>query len=109
MKISAEARGVGTTTFYTVKLSSGEGREPFLEIKDLKIIDGSKGRFVGFPARKDEKGGVTKYWPYLYASEAFQVGLMKAMDAATPKQDTRTLAERKKPTPLADMADDVPW
>ena len=44
MKISAEARGVGTTTFYTVKLASGEGREPFLEIKDLKIIDGSKGR-----------------------------------------------------------------
>ena len=107
MKISAEARGVGTTTFYTVKLASGEGREPFLEIKDLKIIDGSKGRFVSFPARKDEKGGVTKYWPYLYASDAFQVELIKAMDAATPK-DTRTHAERKKPT-LAEMDDDIPF
>jgi hypothetical protein len=94
MKITAEGRSVGTTTFYTIKLASGEGREPFLELKDCKVIEGSKGRFVGFPARKEDKGGVTKYWPYMYASEAFQIELIKAMDAATPKPDTRTHGER---------------
>ena len=104
MKITAEARQAGRFTFYTVRLHTAEGRDPFLEVKDCKLIEGSKGRFVGFPARKDDKD---KWWPYLYASEAFQAEIIKAMDAATPKQDTRTLAERKKPT-LTEMPDDLP-
>jgi DNA-binding cell septation regulator SpoVG len=91
MKITAERREAGRFTFYTVRLATAEGRQPFLEMKDLKIIDGPKGRFVSFPARKDDKD---KYWPYMYASDEFQVELIKAMDAASPK-DTRTHAERK--------------
>jgi DNA-binding cell septation regulator SpoVG len=102
MKITAEARQAGRFTFYTIRLHTDKGD---LEIKDCKLIEGSKGRFVGFPARKDDKD---KWWPYLYASEAFQVEIIKAMDAATPKQDTRTLGERKKPT-LAEMDDDIPF
>lgn len=105
MKITAEARQGGKFTFYTIRLHSAEGREPFLEIKECRIIDGSKGRFISFPARKDDKD---KWWPYLYASEGFQVEAIKAMDAATPKPDTRTHAERKKPT-LAEMEDDPPF
>ena len=107
MKISAERREAGRFTFYTVELATAEGKDPFLTLKDLKIRDGSKGRFVSFPGYKDDKDKWTKYWPYLYASEAFQVELIKAMDAATPK-DTRTHAERKKPT-LAEMDDDIPF
>ena len=103
MHITAEARQGGKYTFYTIRLATAEGRSPFLEIKDCKIIEGSKGRFVSFPARKDDKD---KWWPCVYASDAFQVELIKAMDAATPKADTRTHAERKKPT-LAN--DDVPF
>jgi len=105
MKITAEARQGGKFTFYTIRLHSAEGKEPFLEIKDCRIIDGSKGRFISFPARKDDKD---KWWPYLYASDGFQVEAIKAMDAATPAQDTRTHGERKKPT-LIDMDNDVPF
>ena len=104
MKITAERREAGRFTFYTVELATAEGKDPFLTLKDLKIRDGSKGRFVSFPGYKDDKD---KWWHYVYASDAFQVELIKAMDAATPK-DTRTHAERKKPT-LAEMDDDIPF
>lgn len=102
MKITAERREAGKFTFYTVRIASEFGT---LELKDLKIIDGSKGRFVGFPSRKDDRD---KWWPYMYADDSFQVELIKAMDAATPKPDTRTHAERKAPT-LAEMDDDIPF
>jgi DNA-binding cell septation regulator SpoVG len=109
VKITAEKREAGRFTFYTVRLHSAEGKEPFLEIKDCKLIDGSKGQFVGFPARKDDKD---KWWPMVYASDGFQAEVIKVMNAATVRPtDTRTLSERrpKPPTSLADMVDDVPW
>ena len=106
MKITAKARQGGEYTFYDVMLATAEGKEPFLTVKDCMVIDGSKGRFVSFPARKDNKD---KWWPMLYASDAFKVELIKAMDAATPKQDTRTHAERKKPTVADDDDSLIPF
>ena len=104
MKITATKREAGKWTFYDVMLASAEGREPFLTIKDCKLIDGSKGQFVGFPARKDDKD---KWWPMVYASDGFQAEIIKAMNAATVRPtDTRTLSERKKPP--VDM-DDIPF
>lgn len=106
MKITAERREAGKFTYYTVMIASAEGRDPFLTLKDLRIVDGQKGRFVGFPARKDDAG---KYWPYVYASDAFQAECLRAMDTAETRKDTRTLSERKKPQTLAEMDDDIPW
>ena len=82
MKITAVKREAGKWTFFDVALSSGEGKEPFLTLKDCKIMEGSKGQFVSFPARKDE---AAKWWPMVYGSDAFQVECIKAMNAAQPK------------------------
>ena len=103
MKITAEKREAGRFTFYTVRIASQEGREPFLEIKDCKLIEGRNGPFVGFPARKDDKN---KWWPMVYASDAFQVEIIKAMHAA--ETDKRTHAERKRATQTA-IDDDIPF
>ena len=72
MKITAERREAGRFTFYTVELATAEGKDPFLTLKDLKIRDGSKRRFVSFRGYTGDKH---KWWHSLYASEAFQVGL----------------------------------
>jgi hypothetical protein len=103
VKLTAESRQAGKWTFYNLSLASGEGKEPFITIKDCRIIDGSKGRFISFPARKDDAG---KFWPHVWADDAFQVAAIKAMDAASPR-DTRTHAERKRPP--QDDFEDAPW
>jgi hypothetical protein len=105
VNITAEARQGGKFTYYTIRLATAEGRAPFLEIKDCRLIEGGKGRFVSFPARKDDKD---KWWPHVYASDAFQVELIKAMDAATPRQDTRTLGQMRKGS-AGDEDQDVPF
>jgi DNA-binding cell septation regulator SpoVG len=98
MHITAEKREAGKYTFYTVSLASSAGKEPFMSIKDCKLIEGSKGAFVGFPSRKDDKD---KWWPMVWANDAFQVEVVKAMRASTT--DTRTHAERKKPVDDGDV------
>jgi DNA-binding cell septation regulator SpoVG len=97
MHITAEKREAGKYTFYTVSLASSPGKEPFMSIKDCKLIEGSKGAFVGFPSRKDDKD---KWWPMVWANDAFQVEVVKAMRASTT--DTRTLSERRPKPPEED-------
>jgi DNA-binding cell septation regulator SpoVG len=105
MKITATVRQAGKWTFYDVMLASAEGREPFLTIKDCKLIEGSKGQFVGFPSRKDDKD---KWWPMVYGSDGFQAEVIRAMNAAEPpKTDPRTIAERRPKPPVVD--EDFPW
>ncbi len=102
MKITATMRQAGKWTFYDVMVASAEGREPFITIKDCKLIEGSRGQFVGFPSRKDDKD---KYWPMVYGSDGFQAEVIRAMNAAAP--DTRTISERRPKPPVVD--DDVPF
>jgi hypothetical protein len=101
VKITATRREAGKWTFYDVMLASGEGKEPFLTIKDCKIVEGSKGQFVGFPSRKDGE----KWWPMVYGSDAFQVEVIRAMNAVKT-HDGRTLSERRPKPPVVD--DDLP-
>ena len=100
MKITVEHRE-GKYPSMNVSLHSGDGKDAFMTIKGCRIIEGSKGQFVSFPARKDDAG---KYWPHVWASEAFQ----KAILAAANMPDTRTLAERRPKPPQADLVD-VPF
>jgi DNA-binding cell septation regulator SpoVG len=64
MKINIERHG----DQFNVQLSSAEGREPFLVVKGCRIVDGSKGKFVSWPARKKDDG---TWWNHLWASEGF--------------------------------------
>lgn len=75
---------------FNVALSSASGKEPFITIKGCRVVDGSKGRFVSWPARKLDSG---KYWNHVYASEGFHAAVLKALDESG---DTRTHAEQKR-------------
>ena len=91
MKITIEPHGDN----FNVALSSGEGKEAFLVIKGCRIVEGQKGRFISFPAKKMDSG---KYWNHVYASEGFQTAVLKEYDAA---QSTAPKSAAK--------AQDVPW
>jgi hypothetical protein len=101
MKITADAREGAKSTYYSLNLHSGEGKEPFMTIKGCRLIDGTNGPFVSFPSHKDDKD---KYWPHVWASDGFHVEAIKAMRAATPAKDTRTQSERRPKPPIDDSA-----
>lgn len=50
-------RQVGNTEFFSIKLDNG------IELKDCKIVSGSKGSFVSGPARKGSDG---KWYAHIY-------------------------------------------
>lgn len=65
---------------FNVELASKEGMEPFISVKGCRIVEGSKGPFVSYPATKNEKTG--KWWSHVWASEKFSaVVLEKAMES----------------------------
>ena len=70
-------------TSFNVTLASKEGVQPFLTIKGCRIVEGSKGPFVSWPAKKMESG---KYWNHVYASEAFSSAVMDEVNKTKPKQ-----------------------
>lgn len=74
---------------FNVSLSSSQGKEPFLTVKGCRVVDGQKGRFVSWPAKKMDSG---KWWSHFYASEGFQAAVLQAYDDSG---DKRTHAEMK--------------
>ena len=68
---------------FNVALASAEGKEPFLTIKGCRVVDGSKGRFISWPAKKLESG---KYWNHVWASEGFMAAVLAEHDKTAPKQ-----------------------
>lgn len=85
MKISIE-HFQGERPQFNVSLASGEGKEPFLVIKGCRIVDGSKGQFVSWPAKKMESG---KYWNHVFASEAFATAVLQEALRSAPKPETK--------------------
>ena len=80
-----------------VAIASADGKTPFLTIKDVRVINGTKGDFVSWPARKSEDG---KWWPYCYAVEAFNSAVLAAFAEA---------AKASKPTKQAQDDEDIPF
>jgi hypothetical protein len=65
---------------FNVNLASAAGKDPFIEIKGARIVDGSKGPFVSWPATKNASTG--KWWSHCYGSDAFNaVVLSKAQES----------------------------
>jgi DNA-binding cell septation regulator SpoVG len=71
---------------FNVCLSSAAGKEPFLVVKGCRVVDGSKGRFISWPARKKDDGG---WWNHVYASEGFQAAILAELDKGQPKRRSR--------------------
>jgi hypothetical protein len=92
VKISIEHHQ-GRYPSFNVGLSSAEGKEPFLVIKGCRIVDGKKGRFVSWPARKNENDGKVDYWNHVWASDAF----MQAVIAEADKPAKQEPPPRSRP------------
>lgn len=77
---------------FNVSLASKEGVEPFLTVKGCRIVDGSKGEFVSWPATKNENTG--KYWNHVWASEKFAAAVLEEAKKAQKKPQPKDAAWR---------------
>jgi hypothetical protein len=85
----------GTYPQFNVNLHSAEGKEPFLTVKGCRIVDGSKGRFVSWPATKNEKTG--KYWSHVFASDGFATAVLQEAMKEAPKPAPRRVDNGEAP------------
>ena len=69
---------------FNVALASAPGKQEFLTVKGCRIVDGSKGPFVSWPATKNEKTG--KYWNHVWANDAFAEAVLKAAQESMPQK-----------------------
>jgi DNA-binding cell septation regulator SpoVG len=74
---------------FNLILATAAGKDPFLEIKGCRIVDGRNGPFVSYPSRKQENG---TYWNHVYASEAFNNVVLSKAQESQPKAPARRQA-----------------
>lgn len=87
---------------FNVALSTPNADEPFITIKGCRVVQGSNGSFVSWPARKQDNG---KWWNHVYASEKFTAAVLSAYNKSKAEEPARKAPSR----PSADMDDDVPF
>jgi DNA-binding cell septation regulator SpoVG len=73
---------------FNVNLASKPGAEAFLSIKGCRIVNGAKGDFISYPARKNEQTG--KYWNHVWASDAFNRAVLEKAQASAPKAPAKS-------------------
>jgi len=89
---------------FNIYLHGSPGADPFLEIKGCRIVKGSKGPFISYPAKKDANG---KYWNHVYGGEKFnEAVLKKAQQAPKPSHDAAKARQLPKDSGFDDMQDD---
>ena len=93
MKIKVEWMSDGRQ--FNVSLASGEGKQEFLAIKGCRIVSGTDGDFIGWPATKNENSG--KWWRHVWGSDAFGAAVIEEARKTQPARDTRTQGERRAP------------
>lgn len=74
---------------FNLILATAPGKDPFLEIKGCKIVDGQNGFFVSYPSRKQENG---KYWQHVYGSDQFNAVVLSKAQASKPQSKPRQAA-----------------
>jgi len=102
LKITIE-HFAGERPQFNVSLATSEGKEPFLTIKGCRIVDGSKGQFVSWPAKKMDSG---KYWNHVYASESFNAAVLAEAAKSAPREEPRRPVTRNK---VMQDDDDIPF
>lgn len=85
---------------FNAELASKEGAEPFLSIKGCRIVDGTKGAFVSWPATKNTNTG--KWWSHVWGSDRFNAAVLEKALASRPSD--RAPARRR-----ADDGEDIPF
>jgi len=86
---------------FNVALASAPGKQEFLTIKGCRIVEGSKGAFVSWPATKNEKTG--KYWNHVWANDAFADAVLKAAQDAMPKNPAPSRRDDRRDDGLSDV------
>lgn len=81
---------------FNVELCSKEGAEAFLSIRGCRIVSGSKGEFVSFPATKNQS--TNKYWNHVWANEKFAAAVLaKAKESRQSSRGSRSRDEDEPP------------
>lgn len=93
MKISVDWHQ-GERPQFNVNLHASEGREPFLTIKGCRIVEGSKGAFISWPAKKLDSG---KWWNHVFASESFMAAVLQEAAKAQPRSQQRQQSDDAPP------------
>lgn len=94
---------------FNVSLAN-EGKEPFIEIKGCRIVNGNNGEFVSWPSRKKDDG---TYWNHIYASNDFNAAVLQKAKAGqtqqypAPKQPAPHPAQQQPHSGFEDMSDDI--
>ena len=91
---------------FNVMISSQPGKDPFMTIRGCKIIQGQKGEFVSYPARKQEDG---KYFNYVYCSDVFNRIVLEKANASKPEPQQESKGNNYKKSGFDDMDSDVPF
>jgi hypothetical protein len=84
---------------FNVELASKPGAEAFLSIKGCRLVNGSNGPFVSWPATKNSNTG--KWWQHCWASEKFAAVVLEKAQASQPKQESPRMSR--------DGGDDIPF
>jgi DNA-binding cell septation regulator SpoVG len=95
MKITIEHHG----DQFNVALSTAEGKEPYITVKGCRIVNGSDGPFVSWPARKQDSG---KWWNHVYASRPFAEAVLRAAQQGQREEAPRRQAPRPSKPALDD-------
>ena len=94
---------------FNVLLASKDGAEPFMTIKGCRIVDGSKGAFVSWPATKNQSTG--KYWNHVYANALFGSHILELAkkDQPVDTSGSSTNAQLARAKPSEDFSADIPF
>lgn len=92
---------------FNVSLATQPGKEPFLDIKGCRLVNGEKGEFVGWPATKNQTTG--KYWNHVYASNDFASVVLEKAKESQPKSAPAERASRPNNSNFDDFDSDIPF
>jgi DNA-binding cell septation regulator SpoVG len=67
---------------FNVSLHTAAGKDAFLTIRGCKMMNGSKGPFVSWPATKNEK--TEKWWNHVVSSKEFGAAVLAEVSKAAP-------------------------
>lgn len=93
---------------FNVGLSSKAGKDPFLEIKGCRIVNGANGEFVATPSTKNAQ--TEKYWNHAYFAPDFAAVVLEKAKESMPKDEFKAEAEKHfKKGGVDDFKDDLPF
>jgi hypothetical protein len=85
---------------FNIKVSSTPGKEPFMTIRSCQIKDGPTGKFISYPAKKQDDG---KYFKFFFGNDLFNRAVLeKALQSQPAEGQVRSSG-------FDDMKDDVPF